>query len=65
MDKKEEGKRAQGFVALMEKRGITDKVAYFSYLRDQKQQKLNTSEARAQDAKDEIAVLAKLIQGEL
>ena len=65
MDKTEEEKRAQGFVALMEKRGISDRVAYFSYLRTQKERKLEVSEARAQDAKDEIAVLGKLIQGEI
>ena len=65
MDKTEEEKMAQGFVDLMEKRGLTDKVAYFTYLIDQKRKKLEANEARMLYAKDEIAVLGKLIQGVL
>ena len=62
METKEEEITAQGFVSLMQKRGIEDRVAYFSYLRDQKQRKLEASEKRAQEAKDEIRVLGQLIE---
>ena len=65
MDKKEEEEMAQGFVGLMEKRGLTDKVAYFTYLIDQKRKKYEANEARMISAKEEIDVLGKLIQGVL
>jgi hypothetical protein len=65
MDKTEEEKMARSFVALMDKRGISDREAYFSYLRDQKQKKYEVAEARMEEAKDEMAVLGKLIEGAL
>lgn len=65
MDEKEEAKMAQGFVSLMEKRGLTDREAYFTYLIDQKRKKYEANEARRAYAEDEIIVLGKLIQGEI
>jgi hypothetical protein len=65
MDKEKEKTIVEEFEALMEKRGITDRKAYFAYLRDQKQKKYEASGARMAEAKEEIEVLETLLRGEL
>ena len=65
MNTEKEKKISEGFEALMKKRGITDRKAYFVYLRDQKQKKYEASEARIAEAKEELEVLETLLRGEL
>lgn len=65
MNEKEEEKMAQGFVDLMESRGISDRKAYFSYLEDQKRKKYDAAKGREEEALNEIEVLGKLQRGEL
>jgi len=65
MSIEKEKKIAEEFEALMKKRGIIDRKAYFAYLRDQKQKKYEASEARMTEAKEELEVLEKLLRGEL
>lgn len=65
MNLEREKKIAEEFEALMEKRGISDRKAYFVFLRDQKLKKYGASEARMAEAKEEIEVLETLLRGEI
>jgi hypothetical protein len=65
MNKEKEKKIVEGFEALMEKRGITDRKAYFVYLREQKLKKYEASEARMTEAEEELEVLKTLLRGEI
>jgi len=56
---------AEGFRELMQKRGILDAETYLVYLRSQKVQKWDASNARAVEAAREIDIIERMLEGQI
>lgn len=62
---KSEGEIVEEVEALMQKRGIIDRVKYLNYLSEQKETKRAKSERRMKEAELEKVVLEKMKKGVL